>query len=110
MSELNIFCRPKVQMMAIAMEIKLRKNDYKINTETLEQSTPAHYLDRAVDELVELQQAIRYHHSLWMPSQEDCAPVWYEAADVANFAMMAAYGTTKIGHQLRHQFVLTKVE
>lgn len=83
--------RPEVLALARAMEEKLRKHDHKGGWQ---EETTRHLLDRARDEIEELDQAVSCatdRHCTHLGSEaEKLKAVLAEAADVANFAMMTA--------------------
>lgn len=77
----DIELRPALRRFAVAMERKLRANDYKGGWE----DEPLEYLiDHAWDELHEL------NKSLFPESSADPALCVDEAADIANYCMMIA--------------------
>jgi len=73
---LDTYLRPEVIAFAIVMEYRLRLNDYK---GTWKECSLTYLLTRCREELDEL-----------LPAVTGVCPAAYEAADVANFAMMIA--------------------
>ena len=82
----DTFCRPEVKGMALAMEIKLRADDGKGGWKD---EFPQWLINRAQDELAELDEVVDEIRANG-PTLARSSAVWAEAADVANFAMMAA--------------------
>ena len=80
------YVRPEVLRLAVVMERKLRKNDWKGGWGQL----PAElFLLRALEELRELAVVI-FEVRNTGPSPDLNIKVWEEAGDVANFVMMLA--------------------
>lgn len=81
--------RPQVLAFAVAMETKLRINDHKGGWD---QSEPEDLLLSLDDEVAELRKIIdsRRFAKMYGYPLEDSDSVLFEAADVANFAMMVA--------------------
>ena len=73
-------CRPEVIRMARVMEYKLRLNDHKGGWKN---GMPLWFLTRLAEEVGELSKAVR-------TCPHNDPRVHFEAADVANFAMMVA--------------------
>lgn len=77
--------RPEVAAFALLMEARLRANDHKPGWKN---HSPDALYARLLEEAGELHRAILAHAFDAGPEQSD--GVGYEAADVANFAMMIA--------------------
>tara|TARA_B100000700_G_scaffold331737_1_gene467778 strand:+ start:11214 stop:11471 length:258 start_codon:yes stop_codon:yes gene_type:complete len=75
--------RHEINVFAEAMELKLRRNDHKGGWEETDLDT---LFIRLREEVDELQEAIE---------RENPFEVLFEAADVANFAMMIAWNVGK---------------
>ena len=75
--------RKEVEIFTLCMEEKLRRNDHKGGWEECSLDV---LFDRLKNEVRELQKAI---------AEEPDVNVMFEAADVANFAMMIAWNAMK---------------
>ena len=81
--------RKEVEIFSLCMEEKLRRNDHKGGWEGVGQHT---LFDRLRAEVDELEQAL---------ANEPDVNVMYEAADIANFAMMIAWNAMRgAGHKV----------
>lgn len=84
--------RPAVMVFAEAMEKVLRENDYKGKPEECPLDTA---VDRLFDEVRELDREA-YGHPNINTTDEELEKIRREAVDVANFALMAWYGATRV--------------
>ena len=78
--------RPSVLRFARAMDVRLRDNDHKGGWE---HEVPRRLIERVRDEVQELDDAVNAIRDVG-PEDGLVDAVWREAADVGNFAMMAA--------------------
>ncbi len=83
------YLRPEVIAFAVAMETKLRMNDFKGGWQDMSEGD---CVDRIQDELQELELAV--------VRDEPAVVVLAEAADVANFAMFIADNNQRLGSTL----------
>lgn len=88
--------RKAVMDFAEAMERKLRENDYKGKPEDCPLDTA---VDRLWDELRELDRA-SYSHINITTSDRELEAIRDEAVDVANFALMAWFGATRVAEKV----------
>lgn len=84
--------RPAVMRFAEEMEKILRENDYKGRPEDCPLDTA---VDRMFDEVRELDRAACGHPNI-NTTDEELAEIRREAVDVANFALMAYFGASRI--------------
>lgn len=84
--------RKAVMEFAEAMERILRENDYKGKPEDCPLETA---VDRLWDELRELDR-VAYGHVNAYTKDEELEEIRREAVDVANFALMAWFGATRV--------------
>lgn len=85
--------REEVEIFSLCMEEKLRRNDHKGGWEKI---PIRDLLKRLKDEVDELDKAIH---------EEGNVNIMYEAADVANFAMMIAWNTIRNIGNIREENV-----